>query len=65
VTALARKTTVAAPVAERVAAADWTRASDDLDAQGFAMVEGLLDHAVDLVTGAATAHGAPRTEADA
>jgi len=45
VTALARKTTVAAPVAERVAAADWTRASDDLDAQGFAMVEGLLDHA--------------------
>jgi len=32
---------------------------------GLAVLEGLLDHAVDLVTGAATAHGAPRTEADA
>ncbi len=44
-TALARTTTVAPPVAERVAAADWPRVSDHLDAQGFAMVEGLLDHA--------------------
>ena len=32
---------------------------------GLAVLEGLLDHAVDLVTGAETAHGAPRTEADA
>src|SRR2546430_7137757 len=32
---------------------------------GLAVLEGLLDHAVDLVTGAATAHGAPRTEPDA
>ena len=32
---------------------------------GLAVLEGLLDHAVDLVTGAATTHGAPSTEADA
>ena len=30
-----------------------------------AVLESLLDHAVDLVSGAATAHGTPRTEADA
>ena len=29
---------------------------------GLAVLEDLLDHAVDLVTGANTAHGAPRTE---
>ncbi len=32
---------------------------------GLAVLESLLDHAVDLVSGAATAHGTPRTEADA
>src|SRR5437764_4819571 len=32
---------------------------------GLAGLGGLLDHAVDLVTGAASAHDAPRTEADA
>jgi hypothetical protein len=44
-TALARRTTGAAPVAERVAAADWSRVFDDLDAQGFAVVDGLLGDA--------------------
>jgi molybdopterin adenylyltransferase len=34
-------------------------------ADGLAVLEQFLDHAVDLVTGAATAHGAPHTEADA
>jgi len=29
---------------------------------GLAVLEGFLDHAVDLVTGADTAHGAPRTD---
>jgi len=32
---------------------------------GLAVLESLLDHAVDLVSGAATAHGTPRTAADA
>src|SRR3989441_3402633 len=32
---------------------------------GLAVLESLLDHAVDLVSGAATAHRTPRTQADA
>src|SRR2546427_7194011 len=34
-------------------------------AGGVAVLESLLDHALDLVSGAATAHRTPRTEADA
>lgn len=43
--ARARKVAPPPGVAERVAALDWTRVSEELDAQGCAVVEGLLARA--------------------